>query len=159
MKEPETGNIETVIAGIDDIDLLMQWRLTVLRDVFELPEDEDMTDLARENRDYYEREIPAGGHVALFAKAQGRIVGCGAICLYREMPSPDNPDGQCAYIMNVYTVPDWRGRGVGTAVVAGLLRETKSRGIKKVYLETSIQGQPLYEKFGFREMEHYLMLE
>ncbi|MEE3362852.1 MAG: GNAT family N-acetyltransferase, partial [Anaerovoracaceae bacterium] len=151
--------IEIVKAGIDEMDLLMKWRLTVLRDVFELPENADMTGLERENRIYYEREIPAGGHIAVLAKAGGTVVGCGGVCLYSEMPSPDNPDGQCAYIMNIYTVPEWRGRGVGTEIVAALLRETGSRGITKVYLETSIQGQPLYEKFGFEEMHHYLMLK
>ena len=53
------------------------------------------------------------GPLACFAYVGNEIVGCGGICLYQEMPSPDNPSGGCAYLMNIYTRPEFRGQGVG----------------------------------------------
>ena len=100
------------LASLDELDELVAWRMEVLRCVFELQEDADVSALREENLRYYREELPRGGHVAAFAELGGERVGCAALCLQREMPSPDNPDGRCAYLMNVYVRPAHRGRGV-----------------------------------------------
>ncbi len=143
-------------AGADDMDLLMKWRMEVLRHVFAVPADNDLHDLYAANLEYYKTAIPSGEHIAAFAQMENTIVGCGGICLYREMPSPDNPSGQCAYLMNVYTKEEHRGHGVGKAVVEWLVEQAKSRGITKIYLETSEEGRPLYESLGFTDMKDYM---
>lgn len=108
---------------------------------------------------YYQRAIPAGEHIACFAHVGEEMVGCGGICFYREMPSPDNPSGYCAYLMNIYTRPSFRGHGIGRAVVAWLIRQARQREITKIYFETSENGRPLYEKMGFSNMNGYMRLK
>ena len=137
------------LASLDELDELVAWRMEVLRCVFELPEDADVSALREENLRYYREELPRGGHVAAFAELGGERVGCAALCLQREMPSPDNPDGRCAYLMNVYTVPAMRGAGVGKAVVGWLVGEARRLGAGKVYLESSEAGKRLYADVGF----------
>ena len=144
--------------GPDRIDELMAWRMEVLREVFSSPEDADMADLGAANRRYYERELARGGHIACFASLDGQVVGCGGICLQHEMPSPDNPSGRCAYLMNVYTRPAFQGRGVGRAVVDWLVGCARSWGAEKVYLETTDAGRRLYENAGFSEMQGMMHL-
>lgn len=141
-----------------DIDLLMVWRERVLREVFRIPEDSDISDLLDANRRYYEEEIPAGGHIACVAVEDGEVVGCGGICLQREMPSPDNPSGRCAYLMDIYADPDHRRRGVGKAVVEWLKARSAAEGAEKVYLETTVVGMGLYKKEGFEDMGWMLRL-
>ena len=80
------------------------------------------------------------------------------LCLYREMPSPDNPSGQCAYLMNVYTRKGFCGQGIGTAIVEWLVEQARCRKITKTYLETSASGKPLYENLGFTDMYDYMKL-
>ncbi len=144
--------------GPDELDELVAWRMEVLRCVFELPEDADVSALREENLRYYREELPRGGHVAAFAELGGERVGCAALCLQREMPSPDNPDGRCAYLMNVYVRPAHRGRGVARALVSRLVSWARERGIPKVYLETTPAARPLYESLGFRDMPDYMIL-
>lgn len=146
-------HIEIVKAEIEDIETLMQWRMEVLHHVFSLSAETDMTDLERENRQYYERQIPAGGHIACFAKVEGVIVGCGGVCFYDEMPSPDNPNGHCAYLMNVYCREDYRQKGVGRTIVHWLVDRAQEKNIRKIYLETTDKGRKLYESAGFRDMK------
>lgn len=146
-------------AGLADLDLLMQWRMTVLREVFSVPQDDPMAGLERENRRYYQRALPARDHTACFACSGREIVGCGGICFYQEMPSPDNPQGGCAYLMNIYTLPAARGQGVGRAVVSWLIEQAERRGVTKIYLETSESGRPLYRELGFTEMRGYMKLD
>lgn len=144
--------IEIRRAGIADLDLLMEWRMEVLREVFSIPPDQPVEGLEKENRRYYQTALPAGGHIACFACRGDEVVGCGGICFYQEMPSPDNPSGHCAYLMNIYTRPGSRGQGVGKRIVRWLVGEAKARDIGKIYLETSEDGRVLYEKEGFADM-------
>lgn len=151
-------NIEIRKAELSDLDLLLKWRMTVLREVFSIPADRPTDELERENRRYYETALPDGAHIACFARSGDEIVGCGGVCVYRELPSPDNPNGYCGYIMNVYTSPEYRGRGVGRKVVNWLIEQSRKRGVKKIYLEASESGYPLYQKMGFVDMRGYMKL-
>lgn len=96
-------------ADVTDLDELMRWREVVLREVFSIPKEKNMDDLLTANREYYHTALKREEHLACFAYADeyadAEPVGCGGICLYQEMPSPDNPSGKCAYLMNIYTVP------------------------------------------------------
>ena len=151
-------NIEIRRATLDDLDLLMEWRMEVLHEVFHVPADDPMTELTAENRAYDERELPVEGHIACFALVDGEIIGCGGICLYHEMPSPDNPNGGCAYLMNIYTRPAFRDRGVAKETCRWLIAEAHARGYRKVFLETSESGRALYASLGFTDMEDYMKL-
>lgn len=145
-------------AGINDLDILMAWRMEVLREVFSIPAELDMRELEQANRSYYQTMLKNEGHIACFA-CQEEIIGCGGICIYQEMPSPDNPTGMCAYLMNIYTRPQFRGQGVGEKIVRWLLSQAMRRGITKIYLETSECGRKLYQKIGFTPMTDYLKVD
>lgn len=148
-------DIEIQRGTLGNLELLMEWRMRVLHEVFSVPPDDLMTELERENRNYYQTALPAETHIACFACVSRQIVGCG-VCIYQEMPSPDNHSGQCAYLMNIYTLPDFRGQGVGRAVVRWLVEQAEQRGITKIYLETSESGRPLYQELGFTDMGGYM---
>lgn len=143
-------------ATIQDIDLLMQWRMEVLHEVFSISPEQSVSELEKENRLYYQTELPQGGHIACFAYIGEEIVGCGGLCLYHEMPSPDNPTGKCAYLMNIYARPQFRRHGIGNAIVRWLIGQAKQHRISKIYLETSENGRPLYQEIGFSDMHDYM---
>lgn len=145
-------------ASIEELEKLMEWRMEVLRYVFAIPEKENTQNLYVANREYYQKSLPSGEHIAVFTEMNGATVGCGGLCLYREMPSPDNPSGECAYLMNIYTREAYRGHGVGHRMVCWLVNYAKERGITKIYLETSACGRALYEDMGFRDMRDYMKL-
>lgn len=151
-------NIEIRGADLSDIELLMKWRMTVLSEVFDIPENKDLSELERTNRLYYESAIPKGEHFACFAYADGKPIGCGGVCIHREMPSPDNTTGVCAYLMNVYISPNFRGRNAGKAIVARLTDYAREKKAGKIYLETSESGRKLYEKSGFVPMSDIMIL-
>jgi GNAT superfamily N-acetyltransferase len=154
----ETEQLTINKATIDEIDTIMRWRMTVLHDVFTIPSDADVSELEKSNREYYLSQIPNGGHIACFARLGGEIIGCGGVCLYHEMPSPDNASGRCAYLMNIYVQPQYRKHGYGRLVTEWLIGHAKEQGITKIYLEASTAGKLMYKHLGFSEMEGYLKL-
>ena len=80
------------------------------------------------------------------------------VCIYDEMPSPDNRCGKCAYLMNIYTRPEYRHQGIATRVAEHLIAEAKARKIEKIYLETSADGERMYRRLGFKDMKGYMKL-
>ena len=99
-------------------------------------------------------------HTACFAieDETGRIVGCGGICYQKEMPSPDNLSGTNGYLMNIFSLPEWRGQGIGRKIIEFLIQDAQSRGTEKIYLESSEMAKNLYYEIGFFDMEDYLKL-
>ncbi len=152
--------IEIIKADLRDLPILMEWRIRVLREVFSFPEDMDTTSLEQANRQYYKQHLRDGSHMACFARKTGTgvIVGCGGICYQEEMPSPDNSSGSCGYLMNIYTLPEYRKLGVGREIVKFLIWDAKRRGVEKIYLESSDSGRQLYQELGFSEMKGYMKL-
>lgn len=127
----------------------MMWRKEVLRNVFG---EEPSAHLLDENRHYYEKHIEEGSHIAFVASWDGEDAGCGAVCFSEELPSPDNPNGRCAYLMNIYVRKPFRKHGIAHSIVKRLVDEAKRRNCGKIYLETTEDGRPVYESIGFREL-------
>ncbi|MDE6793346.1 MAG: GNAT family N-acetyltransferase [Muribaculaceae bacterium] len=134
---------------IKAIPTLMRWREEVIRNVFGEKPDKR---LLVANRQYYARHIANGTHLAFMATVDGEDAGCGAVCLTDELPSPDNPSGRCAYLMNIYVREAFRNHGVAHHIVSRLIEESVKQGCGKIYLETTAEGKPVYTSLGFREM-------
>ncbi len=134
---------------IKAIPTLMRWREEVIRNVFGEKPDKR---LLVANRQYYARHIANGTHLAFMATVDGEDAGCGAVCLTDELPSPDNPSGRCAYLMNIYVRETFRNHGVAHHIVSRLIEESVKQGCGKIYLETTAEGKPVYTSLGFREM-------
>lgn len=137
------------IHEIQSLPTLMKWRQEVLRHVFG---EEPTARLLVENRRYYHKHIADGTHYAIVAKCDGDDAGCGSVCFTDELPSPDNPSGKCAYLMNIYVRYQFRQHGIAHRIVKRLIDEAKARECGKIYLETTADGRPVYESIGFRDL-------
>lgn len=127
----------------------MHWRREVIENVFGT---EPSKRLMVANRQYYRRHIADGTHIAVVASTDDTDAGCGAICLTEELPSPDNPSGRCAYLMNIYVREEFRNSGVAHAIVRWLVNKARQLGCDKIYLETTDMVQPLYKSIGFNDL-------
>lgn len=134
---------------ITALPTLMRWRAEVIRSVFGV---EPNPRLLVANRQYYRQHIADGSHIAFIAEDGVEQCGCGSVCFSDELPSPDNPTGRCAYLMNIYVREQYRDRGIARMIVKRLVDEASQRGCGKIYLETTVEGKQLYLSSGFDEM-------
>ncbi|MCR5500992.1 MAG: GNAT family N-acetyltransferase [Acetatifactor sp.] len=148
-------------ASLDELDMLMEWRMRVLAEVFSDSEKPNWVGIRKNNEEYYRESLSDGTHTACFAlnEDDGVIIGCGGICYQKEMPSPDNPTGTNGYLMNIYTLPEYRGQGVGRRIVEFLIDDARGRNTEKIYLESSKDAKHLYREIGFSDMQDYMKLE
>ena len=139
-------------AGVEDIELLVGTRTEVLRAANGLDDSTDMTEVETESRFYYERALKDGSHTAWLVFDGSEFIGSGGISYYNVMPTYHNPTGKKAYIMNMYTVPSHRRKGIATKMLDLLVQDARERDITAISLEATEMGKPLYEKYGFVPM-------
>ena len=145
-------------AGLPDLDILTQVRVRVLRAANRLDETVDMSLVEQESRRYYEKSLQDGSHAAYLVYDQDQVVGAGGVSFYQVMPTFHNPSGMKAYIMNMYTDPQYRRRGIAVRTLDLLVKECRERGVDFISLEATDMGRPLYEKYGFVKMEDEMKL-
>lgn len=147
--------MDILIREEKNLECLMDWRREVIENVFGVIPDDV---LLGANRDYYQIHVPDGTHKAFVASYEGKDCGCGGICFTDELPSPDNPTGRCAYLMNIYVRAGFRTHGVAHAIVRRLIDEARSSSCGKIYLETTAAGKSVYSSIGFKDMPDMMKL-
>ena len=64
--------------------------------------------------------------------------------------------GGAAGLYNVTTTEQARGRGIGAAMTAAAVSESRERGLEVASLQASTMGRPLYERLGFRHVGDFV---
>ncbi len=149
-------------ATIEDIDMLTKTRIEVLRAANRLSDDADMSEVEKQSRIYYEKALCNNTHIAYLVfdsiGNENCFVGAGGVSYFQVMPTYHNPSGNKAYIMNMYTKPEYRRKGIALKTLNLLVEDAKSRGITAISLEATDMGRPLYEKYGFLKMKDEMEL-
>ena len=136
-------------AGPDDIDTILHHRRSMFRDMAEgTPEGLDrMVDVARP---WLNKALSDGSyHHWLAIDGAGRVAGGGGVLLSPWPANPKDPCTERAIILNVYTEPEFRRRGVARQIMQVILTWLKARGLRSVNLHASDEGRPLYQALGF----------
>ena len=92
-------------------------------------------------------------HPVIVAEAGGEVVGWGSLNAF-------NPRKAYDYVadFSIYVERKWRGKGVGSRILARLIELARDLGYHKLVLSafpTNPGGMALYEKFGFRTVGIY----
>ena len=82
---------------------------------------------------------------ALVAESQGKIVGLAHYLFHR---STTRIELTC-YLQDLFTLPAYRGRGIGRLLIQEVYERARANGVKRVYWqthETNAAGRLLYDK-------------
>ena len=96
------------------------------------------------------RLAEADRFAAWLVEVDGVAVASGIGWLEEHLPSPGSHDGRRGHIASMATDPAHRRAGHARAVFGALMEWFASRGVPRVDLRATGDGQPLYESFGFR---------
>jgi GNAT superfamily N-acetyltransferase len=100
------------------------------------------------------RRLPEpGGSLAAFVvgrpNGSGAVVACAVGVIECRLGDPDNPSGEIGHVFNVATDPGYRRRGYSRACMEALLGWYRQRGVARIDLRASPDGEPLYRALGF----------
>jgi GNAT superfamily N-acetyltransferase len=87
-----------------------------------------------------------------------RIIASGAVSFVAYVPTPLDPSSTIAYLHSMYTDKEHRGRKCAERIMQQVLDHCRAQGIRRIILNASEAGQPVYEKLGFRTASDMMRL-
>jgi GNAT superfamily N-acetyltransferase len=146
-----------------DAQLLAEHRVAMFRDMGSIQPEMEET-LRQASAAYFAAAIPSGEYFGWIAYPPGRSepVAGGGVQLRSLLPRPNATGdglllGREGLVLNVYTVPSWRRRGVAKHLMDTIIAWAADAGVVRLVLAASPAGRSLYEQIGFvatREMSY-----
>jgi GNAT superfamily N-acetyltransferase len=147
----DLSNIQIREIGTSEVETLTTYRMAYLTELQGEQSEEYQLKLRQELNDYFTQALTEKRFFAYLAELKGEILSFGAMVI-KKIPGDFN---QSSYlegdILNMFTVPFARRKGISAMILQQLINEAKNRGISKISLHTSKDGEKLYRKFGFSE--------
>jgi GNAT superfamily N-acetyltransferase len=108
---------------------------------------------------YFERSLATEEYLGWFASptsAPEKIAGGVGLIRRRVPPHPRLApegvvlqDGRQGLVLNVFTEPEWRRRGLAELLMRHLMSWAKGNDVETLVLHASAAGQRIYERLGF----------
>ena len=140
----------------------MEYRTAVLADLPEIVAlrlaflEEDSGGLAPAERQSLSNVLPAyfrrhlGRDLTVYGAWEDGTMVSTAYLLAEELPAnPRYPTGRRGSILNVYTVPAHRRRGLAAHLVNMAVDGGRALGLDRLELQATAQGAPVYRAAGF----------
>ncbi|GHU76876.1 N-acetyltransferase [Clostridia bacterium] len=137
-------------ATVSDAGELARLRSIFLAEVDNIQSEHERSLLEKANLAYFTTALLDGSFVAWLAIDKDEIVATSGLSFSLVPPSVKNIDGKVAYIMNMYTSPNYRRQGIAAGLFSRIVEEAKLLGYRKLTLNATDSGRPLYEKYGFK---------
>ena len=147
----DLSNIQIREIGISEVETLTTYRIAYLSELQGEQSEEYQLKLRKELNDYFTQALTEKRFFAYLAELRGEILSFGAMVI-KKIPGDFN---QSSYlegdILNMFTIPIARRKGISAMILQQLINEARNRGLSKVSLHTSKDGEKLYRKFGFSD--------
>ena len=139
-------------ANQNDIDELVRLRLAFITEDVGALSSRQKQCIEEQLPDYFSRKL-GKELIAFLARDKERIVAVAYLHLI-EMPANARLlNGLYGEVFNVYTLPEYHGKGLCTKLMQHLIEYGKQRGLGCIDLSATENGYPIYTKLGFKEKE------
>jgi ribosomal protein S18 acetylase RimI-like enzyme len=103
---------------------------------------------------YLRRKLPAPDFAAWVVEDGAEVVATASLILY-EIPGRAGVTHE-AYVVNVYTLPRFRGRGLARQLMDALLAHARTLPVRKLWLRTAPKARGVYEQLGFEGRPEFM---
>jgi len=131
-----------------DLDVVMHHRRSMFADMGS-GDREALDAMEATSRPLFGRGLADGTYRGWLAEESGRVVAGGGIIMLPYHSSPRDPKPRRAWIVNMYTEPSHRRRGLARRLMAAMIAWCREQRMSAVYLHASDEGRALYDSLGF----------
>jgi len=135
----------------NDTELLILNRLAFLTDIHGEPAEELEKHLRKNLADYFPSALKSGAYISWIAEYENVPVGFSGMIIRIQPGNFDMPDGKSGYILNIFTLKEFRKMGIATMLMQRLIEESRRLKLDRVELRATPDGEKVYRKLGFRE--------
>lgn len=141
-------SIEYKQATAEDIDKVINMRIW-FSDVLVGKQSEENEKMMRAAlHDYFADELDKN-YLCWYATVDGELASMAGLVMRRVPGNIRNPTGRWGYIMNVFTLPQYRRMGLSKGVMARLMQHGREQGVKAFELHATPEGEHVYVNMGF----------
>ncbi|WP_316570841.1 GNAT family N-acetyltransferase [Neobacillus sp. YIM B06451] len=126
----------------------MRWDFT-LEDYPTAALDSDYKLFEKECRAFLKKAIDGEEWFIWVAEEDGRVISHIYIELIQKVPRPGRVTRPFAYMTNVYTVPEYRGKRIGSKLITAINAWVKENQYEFIIVWPSEEGISFYEKNGY----------
>jgi len=147
---------KTVLREADnsDIQQLSKHHLKMFEEIWQKKGEKIDISLCNEIENAYARklaqELADGTCKAWVIEYKNIIISSGAVSVVSLVPTPDDLSSNVAYLHSIYTEKEYRNRNFGSLIVQQAIQYSRDNGIRRIFLNSSEAGKPIYQKIGFR---------
>ena len=136
-------------ATIDDLDTILHHRRRMFEDMGHT-DTQALDAVVAASRPLLQQNLETGSYHGWFiVTPEGEIAAGGGIIFLDFQPNPRDPRPQRAWVVNMFTEPVHRKRGLARLLMKTMLEWCRTQGMKTLFLHASDYGRPLYESLGF----------
>ncbi len=106
--------------------------------------------LKEELTKYFQIALNDNSFIGWIAELEGSAIGIGGMVIHKILGNFNFLSGIEGYILNMYTLPTYRGKGICSEILERLINEGKEIGLGKIYLHASNDGINIYRQRGFK---------
>jgi GNAT superfamily N-acetyltransferase len=99
--------------------------------------------------EFFGKALAEGTYRAWFAEADGAVIAGGGVLILPFQPGPRDPRPERPWIVNVFTEPEYRGKGLARVLMTEMVDWCRAEGFTVVSLHASDAGRPIYAGMGF----------
>ncbi len=136
------------VATIDDVAWLAACRRAMFADMGEA-DAAKLDAMAAAFEQWAREKMARSEYHAWVAEAEGRIVASAGLWLMEWSPMPHDLSNRRGRVMDVYTAPEYRRRGVARQLMQALMEWSRAHGLQTLMLNASAMGRGLYDELGF----------
>ncbi|WP_461257241.1 GNAT family N-acetyltransferase, partial [Treponema sp. R80B11-R83G3] len=81
----------------------------------------------------------------------GNVVSVAYLIISEYPSNPNLINGKVGTLLNVYTFPEYRKKGIAKKLIEEIIKEAKLIGVSGIDLKATEVGYNLYKKLGFNE--------
>jgi GNAT superfamily N-acetyltransferase len=107
---------------------------------------------------FFREGIASGEWVVWAAWDAATIISHQCVRIVRPVPRPCSPNDAFGYLTNVYTVPAYRGRGIGGELLARIRAWADQEGLELLLVSPGENAIHFYERGGFEAASDFLQL-
>ncbi len=138
-------------ATVDDVSIISHQRIAMFHDMGFMDE-EALNRMDSTFCMWLTNKMTSGMYQGWFMIGdEDQIVAGAGLWLNEWIPHPYDARTIRGYVLNVYTEPAHRKRGLARQLVGEILAYCRERDIHVIALHASDEGRPIYESLGFKE--------
>ena len=133
----------------DDIELFVTLRLTYIMETFDNFNELEIDSLKFNLKKYFFEHIEQNDFVGIIGVYNKKIISVAYLIINDFPPNPNIMTGKTGTLLNVYTLFEYRKKGIAKKLLEKIISEAKRIGLNSLELKATNDGYNLYKSIGF----------